>query len=323
MKEDTMDKEWLNLSRASPVYYQGVNSFLDFAFASMGTTSGEILCPCTRCVNCLFQNRVTVEEHLVRRGFASHYRVWTEHGKVEGDANRTPDDDVGNEGATTEVDAEVNVMPKLVNDVFRNQFQDDPCTKAAKFEMYMNEANQELYPGCKSETKLDYFQMAEQRRRLFQEEVEAPRSEDQFSQAPEDDRSQFEGAQEETDDFSIPAPKKVRGPTMCASVWATEMQKFVGYNNYGQMYTGAEREMTAWLGTLARKSNIFPIHIASFRDFTQKRYTTNHPLVKKHIFERLDSMWRCWRYELKQKYFVEGDRAKSLRSLNDPRVDKS
>lgn len=35
------------------------------------------------------------------------------------------------------------------------------------------------------------------------------------------------------------------------------------------MYTGAEREMTAWLGTLARKSNIFPIHTTSFRDFTQ------------------------------------------------------
>ncbi|KAK3026286.1 hypothetical protein RJ639_041235 [Escallonia herrerae] len=234
-----MDKEWLNLSRASPAYYQGVNSFLDFAFDNVGTISGEILCPCTRCVNCLFQNRVTVEEHLVRRGFASHYRVWTEHGEVEGDANRTPGDDVGNEGATIEVDAEVNLMPELA-----------------------------------------------------------------------------------------------RGPTMCASVWARETEKFVGYNNYGQMYIGAEREMTAWLGTLARKSNIFPIHIASFRDFTQgdldvawaeitKRYTTDHPLAKKHIFERLDNMWRCWRYELKQKYFVEGDRAKSLRNLNDPRVDKS
>ncbi|KAK3020989.1 hypothetical protein RJ639_047538 [Escallonia herrerae] len=116
MKEDTMDKEWLNLSRASPAYYQGVNSFLDFAFDNVGTISGEILCPCTRCVNCLFQNRVTVEEHLVRRGFASHYRVWTEHGEVEGDANRTPGDDVGNEGATIEVDAEVNLMPELVNE---------------------------------------------------------------------------------------------------------------------------------------------------------------------------------------------------------------
>ncbi|KAK2999391.1 hypothetical protein RJ639_023517 [Escallonia herrerae] len=102
MMEDTMDKEWLNLPRASPAYYQGVSSFLDFAFGHVGTTSGEILCPCTRCVNCLFQDRDTVEEHLVRRGFASHYRIWTEHGEVDGDANLAPDDDVGNEDATTE-----------------------------------------------------------------------------------------------------------------------------------------------------------------------------------------------------------------------------
>ncbi|KAK2999049.1 hypothetical protein RJ639_023043 [Escallonia herrerae] len=60
-----------------------------------------------------------------------------------------------------------------------------------------------------------------------------------------------------------------------------------------------------------------------FKLCLQKRYTTDHPLAKNHIFERLDNMWRCWRYELKQKYFVEGDRAKSLRNLNDPRVDKS
>lgn len=133
-----MDKEWLNLSRASPAYYQGVNSFLDFAFDKVGATSGEILCPCTRCVNCLFQDRDTVEEHLVRTGFASHYRVWTEHGEVEGDANLTPDDDVGNEDAAIKVDGEVNLMPELVNDVF------------------MNEANQELYPGCKSQTKLSF-----------------------------------------------------------------------------------------------------------------------------------------------------------------------
>ncbi|KAK3005042.1 hypothetical protein RJ639_017841, partial [Escallonia herrerae] len=113
MNKDTMDKEWLNLSRASPAYYQGVNSFLDFAFDNVGTTSGEILCPCTRCVNCLFQNWDTMEEHLVRRGFASHFWVWTKHGEVEGDGNLTPDDDVGNEDATTEVDAEVNLMPEL------------------------------------------------------------------------------------------------------------------------------------------------------------------------------------------------------------------
>ncbi|KAK3003152.1 hypothetical protein RJ639_002955 [Escallonia herrerae] len=159
MKEPNMDKEWLNFPRASQAYHQGVNRFLDFAFRNVGTSSGEILCPCTRCVNGLFQKRETVEEHLVMRGFANHYRIWTDHGEVihgevQGEGN-TPLNDVDNRDPVHEV--EVDRMPELVNDVLRNQLQDDPCTKAAKFEKYMNEANQELYPGCKSETKLSFI----------------------------------------------------------------------------------------------------------------------------------------------------------------------
>ncbi|KAK3032822.1 hypothetical protein RJ639_035428, partial [Escallonia herrerae] len=157
--EPNMDKEWLNLPRASQASHQGVNRFLDFAFRNVGTSSGEILCPCTRCVNGLFQKRDTVEEHLVMRGFANHYRIWTDHGevnhgKVQGEGN-TPLNDVDNRDPVHEV--EVDRMPELVNDIIRNRLQDDPCTKAAKFEKYMNEANQELYPGCKSETKLSFI----------------------------------------------------------------------------------------------------------------------------------------------------------------------
>ncbi|KAK3006426.1 hypothetical protein RJ639_017151 [Escallonia herrerae] len=46
-KDPNMDKEWLNMPRASQAYHQGVNRFLDFASRNMGTSSGEILCPCT------------------------------------------------------------------------------------------------------------------------------------------------------------------------------------------------------------------------------------------------------------------------------------
>ncbi|KAK2996932.1 hypothetical protein RJ639_025844 [Escallonia herrerae] len=113
MKEDTRDKEWSYLHRASAAYYQDVNSVLDFAFDNVSTTSGKILCPCTKCVTFLFQNRDIVEEHLVRRGFASHYRIWTEHGEVESEANRAPNDDVHNEDAMNKVDAKVNLIPEL------------------------------------------------------------------------------------------------------------------------------------------------------------------------------------------------------------------
>ncbi|KAK3001645.1 hypothetical protein RJ639_021374 [Escallonia herrerae] len=168
MKGPNMDKEWLNLPRASQAYHQGVNRFLDFAFRNVGTSSGEILCPCTRCVNGLFQKRETVEEHLVMRGFANHYRIWIDHGEVNHDEvqgkGNTLLNDVENRDPVHEV--EVDRMPELVNDVLRNRLQDDPCTKAAKFEKYMNEANQELYPGCKSETKLSFIYLDDGKNRF-------------------------------------------------------------------------------------------------------------------------------------------------------------
>ncbi|KAK3002913.1 hypothetical protein RJ639_018199 [Escallonia herrerae] len=81
------------------------------------------------------------------RGFANHYRIWTDHGEVnhgevQGEGN-TPLNDVDNRDPVHEV--EVDRMLELVNDVLRNQVQDDPCTKAAKFGKYMNEANQEFF----------------------------------------------------------------------------------------------------------------------------------------------------------------------------------
>ncbi|KAK2999873.1 hypothetical protein RJ639_023247 [Escallonia herrerae] len=82
------------------------------------------------------EKRETVEEHLVMRGFANHYKIWTDHGEVnhgegQGEGN-TPLNDVDNRDPVNEV--EVDRMPELVNDVLRNRLQDDPWTKAVKFE---------------------------------------------------------------------------------------------------------------------------------------------------------------------------------------------
>ncbi|KAK3003941.1 hypothetical protein RJ639_019474 [Escallonia herrerae] len=95
----------------------------------------------------LGRNKNFSEDRLLDHGEVNH-------GEVQGEGN-TPLNDVDNRDPVHEV--EVDRMPELVNDVLRNRLQDDPCTKVAKFEKYMNEANQELYPGCKSETKLSFI----------------------------------------------------------------------------------------------------------------------------------------------------------------------
>ena len=43
-----MDKRWINTNRISGEYINGVQSFLDFAFANAGD-SKVIVCPCNRC----------------------------------------------------------------------------------------------------------------------------------------------------------------------------------------------------------------------------------------------------------------------------------
>ncbi|KAK3014435.1 hypothetical protein RJ639_008063 [Escallonia herrerae] len=244
MKEPNyMDKEWLNLPRASEAYHQGVNRFLDFAFRNVGTSSGEILCPCTRCVNGLFQKREIVEEHLVMRGFANHYRIWKDHGEVnhgevQGEGNMLLND-VDNRDPIHEV--EVDRMPELVNDVLRNQLQDDPCTKATKFEKYMNEANRELRQA-RGESLSWYLSCS--RAHIVT-----------FMCAMKVTTHQHE--------------RRLEDP-LCAQMCGQEKLKSTwGYNNVGQMYTGAVKEMTAWLGTLARKHNIFPIYKPFFSDFSK------------------------------------------------------
>ena len=77
-----MDKSWINTNRTSAKYINGVQSFLDFAFANAGD-SKVIVCPCNRCKvghNRWF-NRDEVAYHLMFYGFWSSYTEWVHHGE--------------------------------------------------------------------------------------------------------------------------------------------------------------------------------------------------------------------------------------------------
>ncbi|XP_058211822.1 uncharacterized protein LOC131324005 [Rhododendron vialii] len=80
-----MDKSWMKLGstahgRTSQLYFDGVNSFLEYA-AAVGDRQGNILCPCRKCVNCRRQNLQEVHLHLFQYGIVQSYTTWHEHGE--------------------------------------------------------------------------------------------------------------------------------------------------------------------------------------------------------------------------------------------------
>ncbi|OMO55082.1 hypothetical protein CCACVL1_27413 [Corchorus capsularis] len=77
-----MDKTWIGLtSRASLEYREGVNQFLDFAFAR-SSSNGKIWCPCVKCVNTYRVSRSEAYGHLICDGFLKGYDRWVSHGEV-------------------------------------------------------------------------------------------------------------------------------------------------------------------------------------------------------------------------------------------------
>ena len=75
-----MDKSWISKSRLSKEFIDGVDSFLNFAFAKK-SQHGMISCPCYKCVNVFHHTREVVREHLVCNGFLSGYTCWVFHGE--------------------------------------------------------------------------------------------------------------------------------------------------------------------------------------------------------------------------------------------------
>ncbi|KAF7835390.1 hypothetical protein G2W53_010249 [Senna tora] len=112
-----MDKSWITKSRVSSEYVEGLNKFLDFAFANT-ITKGLIKCPCIRCGFRRWQTRETVYDHLICTQFPEGYTVWVWHGEsAVRDANDTPNipkgTDIGEGGLSNQ-----DLMQDMVKDAF-------------------------------------------------------------------------------------------------------------------------------------------------------------------------------------------------------------
>ncbi|KAH1122276.1 hypothetical protein J1N35_005436 [Gossypium stocksii] len=173
-----MDRTWMNLSRVSDEYRNGVQTFLNFAFQN---TSQEnmILCPCKKCGNINWHYREVVYEHLIVDSFIREYKRWIFHGECT--SSRTSaminmpypqsayhqsvkEDDM--EGMLRDAfnmrnDGLQSFPPDLVafddynfggntfTETGKSVPDEQPNEEAAKFYTLLGEMNEELYEGSK------------------------------------------------------------------------------------------------------------------------------------------------------------------------------
>ncbi|XP_025610047.2 uncharacterized protein [Arachis hypogaea] len=146
-----VSKHWMDTPRHEKEYQLGVEKFLHFAFSSTGVPQGKkIQCPCAKCCNRLWLRRHDVYDHLICNGFIKGYRRWFNHGKslVAMDVD-------------SDTDGEYNCNDNI-DELLRDRFRDttqvngqnmEPNESAKEFYKFVDEASQELYPGCKGFTR--------------------------------------------------------------------------------------------------------------------------------------------------------------------------
>ncbi|CAK8565620.1 unnamed protein product [Lathyrus sativus] len=129
-----MDKEWTKKNPASKEYQNGLDYFLDSAYTKGKPRGKEISCPCANCYN-------------------SNWFTRNEKSKL-GDLN---------DNHMNEEEDQLDDIDGLLHERFRDVVQEDNDVNislnedAKKIYNLVEEAKQDLYPGCKNFSKLSFI----------------------------------------------------------------------------------------------------------------------------------------------------------------------
>jgi hypothetical protein len=148
-------RDWMYLPRRLHEFEAGVIDFLNASFAKAAKGS-QICCPCKRCMNRYWHRRDEVFDHLKGHGFVEDYYVWVFHG--EG-ASQTR----FNTGLEDNGDGIHDYFDELLHDRFRDTLEETSTVEGGlnedvkKFYKLVEDRKQELFPGCKSFSKLSFI----------------------------------------------------------------------------------------------------------------------------------------------------------------------
>ena len=158
-----MDKRWIWCNdKLSTEYTNGVKSFIELAKHHLDNDN-KTRCPCPHCRNVYVQHITVVERHLMVKGFSRDYQNWIFHGEP---MTLSGDDDLENveDDAEDDVDEDDDDMMAALEDaaggVHVDVSGDDyPAeqTRTEDFSYLFDQAEKELYPGCKTFSVLTFI----------------------------------------------------------------------------------------------------------------------------------------------------------------------
>lgn len=146
----SVDKSWMNLKLSDINYFNGVQSFIEYATSHGNCSDGRIWCPCRDCV---LSDRLVIQEvhtHLLYRGFMPGYTVWYKHGEHE-DIDSSDSEDYSNDNAAGGFDKCDNL-----DDLIEECVQQEPNGDAQKFYKLLEQSEEPLYPGCEKYSNLSF-----------------------------------------------------------------------------------------------------------------------------------------------------------------------
>ncbi|CAO2813509.1 unnamed protein product [Amaranthus hypochondriacus] len=148
---------WTNLLQSSNEYEKGVLDYLDRAFATEAI-GDQIICPCKECYRRFWFRGDKVYNHLIANGIMPGTEGWL---CDENNTSSTKNTNVDNSPAF------LDDMERLIYDTHRDVATmfprdhegvgEEANTEAKKFYRLIEEGNEELYPGCKTFSKLSFL----------------------------------------------------------------------------------------------------------------------------------------------------------------------
>ena len=144
------------MSRFTSEWKIGFKNYVQSIFE--GTSKEETApCPCTRCRCMSYRTKKEVQIHMAQRGFDDSF--------IRGEGNGEPlvERDNADEGTRGHVDGSHELVSSLISGVIHGEVigndEEEPNESAKKLYRLLEEANKELYPGCKEVTKVYFIVM--------------------------------------------------------------------------------------------------------------------------------------------------------------------
>ncbi|XP_057993064.1 uncharacterized protein LOC131174044 [Hevea brasiliensis] len=151
----------------NPEFEVGVEYFLNFAYAQVDVASNDkIRCPCSKCKNKKYLQRIDVTYHLYKFGFVGAYTQWDAHGEgFTSEFNSLPTSSTSIDDMTQPTDTNnyrSMVMEAMnfdedmagVRNCFMGLEQEEPNPNASSFYGLLHDANAPLWEGCNNHTRL-------------------------------------------------------------------------------------------------------------------------------------------------------------------------